>query len=152
MDELNFMDYYNIPRVCKKCGGVMIYKGVGEYHCEECDAVDFDDYGKVRRYIEEHHGATAAAIENAIGVPQRTIRRLLKEGRLEVAEGSKAFLHCEMCGKAIRSGQYCSECEMNVHRGLEAKQREMLQKGKNAQGYGKGQQGESGQRRFVRES
>ena len=72
-------EQYHIPRVCKKCGGVMIFKGVGEYHCEDCGAVDYDDYGKVRMYIEEHHGATAAQIEDAVGVSQRAIRQMLKD-------------------------------------------------------------------------
>lgn len=152
MQKIDIMDYYNIPRVCKACGGVMVFKGVGEYHCEDCGVVDYDDYGKVRLYIEEHRGATAAQIESAIGVPQRTIRKLLKEGRLEVAEGSKTFLHCEVCGKPIRSGQFCPECETNAHRKIEEKQREMLRKAKNIQGYSGAQKGEEGQRRFMRES
>ena len=135
LERAGGMDSYNIPRVCKNCGGVMVFKGVGEYRCEECGEVDYDDYGKVRLYIEEHRGATAAEIEGAIGVSQRTIRKLLKEGRLEVAEGSKSFLTCEVCGKKIRSGPYCPECEINVHRKLEEKQRELAQKSKNAQGY-----------------
>ncbi len=152
LDRIDIMDFYNVPRVCKSCGGVMVFKGVGEYHCEDCGEVAYDDYGKVRLYIEEHRGATAAEIESAIGVPQRTIRRLLKEGRLEVAEGSKTFLRCEVCGKSIRSGQYCPECEIKVHRNLEEKQRELLHKSKNAQGYGGPQKGEEGQRRFTRDS
>lgn len=152
MRQIDLMDYYNIPRVCKDCGGVMIFKGVGEYHCEECGAVEFDDYGKVRLYIEEHRGATAAQIESAVGVPQRTIRKLLKEGRLEIAEGSRTFLHCEVCGKPIRSGQFCSECEINAHRKLEEKQREMQRKLKNTQGFAGPQKGEEGQKRFRRES
>ncbi len=152
LERAGGMDSYNIPRVCKNCGGVMVFKGVGEYRCEECGEVDYDDYGKVRLYIEEHRGATAAEIEGAIGVSQRTIRKLLKEGRLEVAEGSKSFLTCEVCGKKIRSGQYCPECEINVHRKLEEKQRELAQKSKNAQGYSGPQKAEEGQRRFRRDS
>lgn len=152
MEKISFIDYYNVPRVCKKCGGVMVFKGVGEYHCEDCDEVEYDDYGKVRLYIEEHRGATAAEIESAIGVPQRTIRRLLKEGRLEVAENSRTFLHCELCGKEIRSGQYCPECEIKVHREMEAQQREKLQMGKNSMGFAKVKPGEEGQRRFIRDS
>lgn len=147
--NLGALDMYNIPRVCKECGGVMVFKGVGEYRCEDCGAVDYDDYGKVRSYIEEHKGATAAQIENAVGVSQRTVRRLLKDGRLEIAEGSNVYLRCELCGKEIRSGQYCPECEIKVHRNLEAKQRELMNK--NARGFGFEQKGEEGQKRFRHE-
>lgn len=141
-------DVYNIPRQCEKCGGVMVFQGLGEYCCEDCGELAYDDYGKVRAYIEEHKGATAAQIEDAIGVSQKTIRRLLKDGRLEIAEGSRVFLQCEICGKMIRSGQYCPECEMKVHRNIEAKQREMAHR--DLQGFKMGKQGEEGQKRFTR--
>lgn len=141
---------YNIPRVCKKCGGVMVFKGVGEYHCEDCGGVDYDDYGKVRLYIESHKGATAAQIEGAIGVSQRSIRQMLKDGRLEVTADSKTFLRCEVCGKAIRSGQYCPECEIKVHRTLEEEQRAQLKR--SIQGTGLTQKGEEGQKRFRRDN
>ena len=150
MSGLGALDMYNIPRVCKECGGVMVFKGVGEYHCELCGAVDYDDYGKVRGYIEQHRGATAAQIENAVGVSQRTIRHLLKDGRLEIAEGSKVYMRCELCGKQIRSGQYRPDREIKVHRNLEAKQREMMMK--NAQGFGMEHKAEEGQRRFTRDN
>ena len=148
--ELNLLDYYNIPRTCKECGGVMIFKGVGEYHCEDCGFVDYDDYGKVRLYIEKHKGATAAQIEAAIGVSQKSIRRMLKESRIEIAEGSKSYLHCEVCGKNIRSGRFCHECETKVHRNLEDAQREALHK--NMKILGMGNQREEGQKRFVRDN
>ncbi len=32
MSVLGSLEKYNVPRVCKECGGVMIFKGVGEYH------------------------------------------------------------------------------------------------------------------------
>ncbi len=141
-------DEYHIPRVCKECGGVMIFKGVGEYHCEECGAVAYDDYGKVRLYIEGHKGATAAQIEGAIGVSQRTIRQLLKEGRIEVTQDSKVFMYCEICRKQIRSGRLCPECEVKAHRALENEERS--KRIKEMQGYGKGMEGDDGQRRFMR--
>lgn len=149
-NRLLLEDQYNIPRVCKNCGGVLVFKGVGEYRCEDCGALDYDDYGKVRLYIEGHKGATAAQIESAIGVSQRSIRHMLKEGRLEVTKDSKTFLRCEVCGKSIRSGQYCPECEITIHRNLEAEQRAQIKK--NIQGAGTAQKGEEGQRRFRREN
>ncbi|MCM1191615.1 MAG: MerR family transcriptional regulator [Butyrivibrio sp.] len=149
-NRLLLEDQYNIPRICKNCGGVLVFKGVGEYCCEDCGAPDYDDYGKVRRYIEEHKGATAAQIESAIGVSQRSIRQMLKEGRLEVTQDSKTFLRCEVCGKSIRSGRYCPECEVSVHRSLEAEQRAQIKK--NIHGTGLAQKGEEGQKRFRRDN
>ncbi len=149
MDGLDLVNYYHIPRTCKDCGGVMVYKGVGEYQCELCGDIDYDDYGKVRLYIEQHKGATAAEIENAVGVSQRSIRRMLRESRIEIAEGSKIFLHCEICGANIRSGRFCHECEFKVHRNLEEKQREELRK--SMRGYSKSNEGDEGHRRFMRE-
>lgn len=152
MDFLR-MDTYHIPRVCTVCEGVMIYKGVGEYRCEDCNRLDYDDYGKVRLYIEQHKGATALEIEAATGVSQKTIRQMLRESRLEIAVGSKMFLHCERCGKAIRSGVLCTDCEMSQHRLVEEQQRQKLRENlKNVQGYGSDKQnGAHGEKRFRRE-
>ncbi len=99
-ERVDLIDLYNIPRVCQICGGVMVFKGVGEYHCENCGDVAYDDYGK-----------------------------------------------------PIRSGQYCPECEVSVHRKMEEKQRQALQKSKNMQqGYSGPQKVDEGQRRFRRDS
>ncbi len=148
MERLLTSESYSIPRVCEKCGGVLVFEGLGEYRCEDCGEKAYDDYGKVRAYIEQHKGATAAQIEDAIGVSQKTIRRLLRDGRLEVAEGSRTFLRCELCDKPIRSGRYCPECEMKVHRSMEAKQR--AEHHKNIHGSGMGPKADEGHRRFMR--
>ena len=110
MSVLGSLEKYNVPRVCKECGGVMIFKGVGEYHCEDCGAVDYDDYGKVRLYVEQHPGATISDTEAATGVPHKVIRQLLREERLEVAPNSRSFLRCRACGIQIRSGDFCPQC------------------------------------------
>lgn len=146
LNKLDLMDFYHVPKVCEKCGGIMIFKGVGEYHCEDCNFVAYDDYGKVRLYLENHRGATAGEIEEHTGVSQKSIRQMLKESRLEVAEGSRMFMRCEVCGKDIRSGRFCPECEIKVHRNMEEQER----KSKNMQGVGMAESAEEGQRRFMR--
>lgn len=148
MDAFLSEDKYHIPRVCKRCHGVLVYRGVGEYRCEDCGEIDYDDYGKVRNYIEEHRGATAAQIEASIGVSQRIIRQMLKDGRIEVTADSRTFLKCEICGNPIRFGRLCAECETNVHRRLEEQQRE--QNRSQIQGFGMGLRGDQGQKRFER--
>ncbi len=148
MEQLT-IDSYNRPRNCLKCGGVMVFKGVGEYHCEECDAVEYDDYGKVRLFIEKHKGATAWEVEKGTGVPQRTIRQLLREERIAIAPDSKVFLRCELCDKQIRIGRFCPECEIKYHQGVEARLR--AQRNKDTVVVGMGKAGESGEKRFKKD-
>lgn len=145
MRNLEQPDIYHIPRICTACGGVMVFKGVGEYHCEDCGSVAYDDYGKVRLYLEGHPGANAVEVEKETGVSQKTIRQMLKEARLQVSDGSQTFLHCEMCGANIRYGRMCPACEEKYHRRMEEEQRH-----KNMHGFAMNQKGEEGQRRFMR--
>lgn len=98
------------PITCELCQGNMIFKGIGEYRCEDCRHLEYDDYGKVRTYIEMHRGATVAAIEDAIGVKQKVIRQMLKEERFEITADSNVFLTCEVCGTELRSGKICLRC------------------------------------------
>lgn len=114
---------YNRPYTCKTCGGMMIFKGVGEYQCEECQSLDYDDYGKARNYIEGHPGATSSDISAATGVSQRSIRHMLKESRLEIAPDSRTFMKCEICGANIRHGSLCDRCETAYHRNMEDQER-----------------------------
>ena len=138
---------YGRPGKCSVCSSGLVYKGVGEYHCSECGNVEYDDYGKVRLYIEEHRGATAAEISEATEVSQGKIRQMLKEERLEVSPDSIAFLHCEACGVDIRSGKFCAECEAK-----RAKNKAFDANAKNnkiAAGFGAGKL-DSGEKRFKR--
>ena len=148
--EVLDMSRLNIPTYCEKCGGVMIFKGVGEYECEECGNLDYDDYGKVRNYIEKHPGATSAQASAATGVTQKSIRVMLKEERLEIAANSSVFLKCESCGAQIRSGRFCKKCEATYHRDLEAQAR--AERSADFTGYGmERQKGEEGAKRFSRD-
>lgn len=138
---------YNRPLLCSKCGGVMVFRGVGEYRCEDCKSVDYDDYGKVRRYLEEHPGANTAEVSSNTGVSQKSIRQMLKESRLEIADSSSVFMKCERCGISIRSGRMCPKCEMAYHRDGEAQ----LRNKKKMEGFGKAMEEEEGQKRFQRQ-
>lgn len=134
---------YNKPVACSKCGGDMIFKGVGEYECSKCKNIEYDDYGKVRAYVEEHRGATTAQISEATGVSKKEIREMLREERLELTADSQPFLYCEMCHKPIRSGRFCLECERS--NGLEIKRK------KNISGVGmQDVSTASGEKRFRR--
>ncbi|MCM1539510.1 MAG: hypothetical protein NC254_14070 [bacterium] len=148
LNELLMGDYHR-PINCPDCGGVMVFKGVGEYECEDCGRKELDDYGKVRGYVEKHRGATMVDVEKETGVKQKAIRKMLREERIEVAADSRTFLRCEVCGADIRSGRFCEKCKVNVNRRIEEQAR--AQKNNALAGFGLGNsKGEEGERRFIR--
>lgn len=148
--EILEISQLNRPTFCEKCGGVMIFKGVGEYKCEDCGYLDYDDYGKARNYIEKNPGATSAQVSAATGVSQKAIRGMLKDERLEIAANSNVFLKCEICGTSIRYGRYCKKCETSYHRNLEAKAR--ASRNVNMSGFSaEVQKGQEGAKRFTKD-
>lgn len=146
---MRWLDDLNRPTFCNKCKGIMVYKGVGEYKCEDCGSVEYDDYGKARNYLEQHKGANVAEISDATGVTHKSIREMIKEKRFEVIDNRGGYIRCEMCGENIKSGRLCSKCEMLYHRKLEEETRS--QKKKNISGFGESTRGERGSKRYTRE-
>ena len=142
---------FHVPHICEKCGGDMIYKGVGEYHCEHCDAVSYDDYGKVRLYVEQHPGATISEAEAGTGVSHKVIRRLLREERLEVAANSRSFLSCRACGVSIRSGEFCPQCAAKQPKKTEDPRRMNMKKDMAGVGMNDASEQQQGAKRFTRD-
>ena len=140
----------HIPHTCEKCGsGNPKYMGVGEYKCESCGFVMYDDFGIVRNYLEVHKGATQSEVSKAPGVAMETIRQFLTEERLEITAGSGVFLSCEICKAPIRSGRYCEACSRKVDEMRKAEKASSHTKDK-MQGFGMSRAGESGAKRFTR--
>lgn len=143
------IDRYNMPVKCDRCGGVMVFQGCGEYKCEKCGNLMYDDYGKVRNYLDAHNGASAAEVAEETGVSQKSIRMMLKDSRIEVAAGSQSFLYCEACGKPIRYGTLCADCEAKMHRQIEMQSRN--KKPANISGFTSERNIDAtGERRFMR--
>ena len=49
-------------------------------------------------------------IADATGVSENIIRQYLRDGMLEIPEGSPIYIKCEKCGCDIRSGRWCPSC------------------------------------------
>lgn len=148
MKKLVLEDFHR-PTFCSKCKGVLVYKGLGEYQCEDCGASDYDDYGKVRNYLDRHRGANVAEISEATGVTHKSIRDMIKDNRFEVINNAGGYIRCEMCGANISSGRLCGKCEMQYHRQMEAEAR--ARRKAAISGGSTGFHGESGSKRFTRE-
>ena len=119
------LDDYHRPTVCKECEGIMVYRGIGEYRCEDCGKVAYDDYGKVRNYLEKYKGANVTEISTYTGVSHKKIREMVKENRFEVIDERMGFVKCESCGVNIKSGRLCQNCEISYHRKIEEDARSM---------------------------
>lgn len=108
------------PVVCGKCGGNMIYTNAGIYKCESCGEEVLDDFGKVKKYLDEHGPTSAFKISQDTGVSTDVINTFLREGRVEIPDGADCYIKCEKCGCSIRYGRYCPECVKALAGGIKS--------------------------------
>ena len=102
---------------CEKCGSRLVYKYSGIYECEGCHIEVYDDFGRVKKYIEDHGPSSANEISMNTGVDLSTINKFLRLGRVEIPEGSGFYISCNICGAPIRYGKYCMECAVKSANG-----------------------------------
>lgn len=102
--------FSEVPKICSKCGGKYTFMGAGRYVCEACGEEKYDDFGKVRAYVDEHGATPGIVISEATGVSLTKINTFLRQGRMEIPDGSGGYIHCERCGEPIRYGRYCPSC------------------------------------------
>jgi len=108
----------NVPDVknCKKCGRIFNYIG-GIQYCPACRDKDEEDYKRVKEYLYDYPKASVSQVSMDLDISVEQIKRYLREGRLEIVDDNgNLFLECEACGKAIRSGRFCAECERSLKR------------------------------------
>ncbi len=110
----------NRPISCKKCNGKLFYIGSGKYKCDPCDTEFYDDFGKVKEYLEINGPSSAVIISEKTGVRMELIELFLRKGRLEIIENSKFYIKCEKCGCAIRYGRFCPHCARELLGGIQA--------------------------------
>lgn len=96
--------------ICPNCKILMKYKYAGKYICEKCGAEELNDFGKVKKYLEENGPTNAIELSAKTGVRRSKIGEYLRLGRVEIPENSNVFIHCKACGVPIRFGNYCANC------------------------------------------
>ncbi len=99
----------NLKVLCETCGGRLKSVRSGEYCCTKCGATEYDDFGKIRQFLDENGPASKEEISMATGVEREIIVEYIKEQRLEAVD--KAHNNtCVICGAKILSGTMCAEC------------------------------------------
>lgn len=109
----------NKPVKCELCNGKIFYIGSGKYQCEKCGHEALDDFGRVKKFLQENGPSPILITAQVTGVKPEIIELFLKKGRVEIPEGSKYYLQCERCGCSIRYGRYCPECVRELVGGLQ---------------------------------
>ena len=115
--QIDTLIKYDRAKICPKCGELMRYAFGEVFKCDNCGAEELTSFGKVRKYIEDHGPSNAANISDGTGVPVSTINRYLREGRIEIPDGSDSYIKCEDCGAEIRYGRYCPACAAKHNKG-----------------------------------
>jgi len=105
---------------CENCGNLFHYPGFGTKYCPACRKIDEENREKVKAYIKENGSANMYQISLATGIPQKLIKQYLRDGMLEIPEGSPIYIKCEGCGCDIRSGRWCPECAVRLNNDLKA--------------------------------
>jgi len=107
-------------RNCRKCGKIFNYIG-GAPICPACREEEEKVFQKVKEYLYENPGASLTQVSIDLDVSVELIRRFLKDGRLEITnDDGNLILECENCGRSIKTGRYCFECEKELSAGLKS--------------------------------
>lgn len=100
---------------CVKCGKIYAYNGLK--YCPSCRRKEEENFQIVKEYIYNHKDATIQETSEATGITVRKIISYLRQGRLEIkGDNSNMILDCERCGKAIKTGRYCSKCAKEIEK------------------------------------
>ena len=105
-------------RNCRKCGKIFNFIG-GLPICPICKQLDEDDFQRIKEYLYKNPGAGANIVSTELDISIEKIKRFLKDGRLEITgDEGNMILDCENCGKSIKSGRLCSDCERDLAAGF----------------------------------
>lgn len=103
-------------RLCGKLFTSMAYENI----CYNCRVMEEKEFDSVKEYLYENPGATITEIVNELNISVTKIKRYLKEGRLEILGDEGNFiLECERCGKSIKTGRFCNECQREINMDLQ---------------------------------
>ena len=77
----------NRKQRCRKCGGILKAVHSGEFVCVDCGATELDDFGLVRKYLEEHGPCSKEEIALQTGVRKDVVNTYLHQERLMIVGG-----------------------------------------------------------------
>ncbi|HHY74195.1 MAG TPA: hypothetical protein GX497_13430 [Bacillus bacterium] len=126
---------------CPKCGRLYVRNLHGI--CDACRKEEDKLFEKVYQFIRKRENRTASIPEivEATGVPEDTIMRFVKEGRIRTTQFPNLGYRCESCGAMIQKGRLCINCTSTLESDLkqymheEERRRQLEEKEKKVRTY-----------------
>lgn len=83
-------------------------------YCPSCQ--ESLEFREVREYVRTHE-VNEFQLAEAFGIPLRRVKGWIRDGRLEYKEMPQKIknLHCENCGREIKFGTLCPECNRKFY-------------------------------------
>ena len=104
-------EYLGVRATCSMCRNEFYTTDLSKV-CPSCVMTEKVRYSEIRDYIYNNPGTTVDYLVNNFGVTRQTIKRYLKDCKLEISDKELGhFLMCESCRMPINTGRYCTRCE-----------------------------------------
>jgi methionyl-tRNA synthetase len=87
---------------------------MGPNICPTCQTKKEDEFQEVKKYVQDHRGASIQEVSEACEVEIKQINQWIREDRLQFTEDSPIRVNCEKCGEMIRSGMFCEKCKSEM--------------------------------------
>ncbi|SFB25333.1 MULTISPECIES: TIGR03826 family flagellar region protein [unclassified Bacillus (in: firmicutes)] len=101
------MDLQNCPH----CNEIFVKTQFREL-CQKCWKAEEDQYDIVQKFLRkrENRAATMMQVEEQTGVPEATVLKFIRSGRLHITSFPNLGYPCDQCGSLIRTGKLCDKC------------------------------------------
>ncbi|MGE5474522.1 MAG: MerR family transcriptional regulator [Ignavibacteriales bacterium] len=100
---------------CERCGKLVMSE-VSSI-CIDCIEDEEREFDRIKEYLNENPFATVFQVSVSLNVSFKSIKRYLRENKLEIIERGNQkneFLRCLKCGAPIQCGCYCTKCATSV--------------------------------------
>lgn len=84
LEKLLRPELSGVPETCSACTTKLVYKGLGEYECPKCGSLEYDNYGKVRTFLERHPGASIPEVCYGTGLSRAEVTKMVDEGKFKI--------------------------------------------------------------------
>lgn len=78
--------------------------------CPSCFVLEEEEFAQIKEYLSLHPGGTSSDLVNELDVSLKSVKRYLRQERLEIIGDNKGFIRCELCGTPVNSGYFCCNC------------------------------------------